>query len=107
MEVASPGQGVNGNPSPVPSIAAIDADLVVRHLVDLLEITLGATTEDLETGESLLSEGKRKDTIHRCTRFASESQVVLYVQKVIGSIDVPNGTPNGHSPSGKIILHTT
>ena len=81
MEVVSP--GANGhNPSPILS-TAIDPSIVVRHLIDLLEITLGASTEDLESHGSLLSASKRHDTVQRCTRFASEPQVALYVLKDI------------------------
>ncbi|KAL6719365.1 dynein heavy chain [Lecanora helva] len=99
MEVASPGQGANGRPPPSPTSPVIDPGLVVRHLVDLLEVTLGASTEDLEAKGSLLSEVKKQDTVQRCTRFASESQVALYVQKSFGFTDLPNGTANGHVPS--------
>ena len=102
MEVASPGQGANGRPPLPPTPTAIHADLVVQHLVDLLEITLGATTEDLQGKGSILSEGKKEETLQRCTRFASESQVALYVQKDVVTIDLPNGVSNGHSFSGML-----
>ena len=101
MEVVSPGQGVNGRPSPSSTSTSIDPGLVVRHLVDLLEVTLGASAEDLEDKGSILSEAKRQDTIQRCTRFASESQVALYVHKSLGTGDRQNGAANGHLPSGK------
>jgi len=101
MEVVSPGQAAaNGRPPSSSTPAVIDPGLVVRHLVDLLEITLGASTEDLEGKGSILSEAKRQDTIQRCTRFASESQVALYVHKSVGSAELPNGAANGHAPSG-------
>ena len=103
MEVLSPGQGANGRSPPSPLQTVIDPDLIVRHLVDLLEITLGASTEDLEGKGSLLSEAKRPDTIQRCTRFASESQVALYVQKCVGSTELPNGVANGHAPTGMLL----
>lgn len=81
MEVVSP--GANGH-SPASILStAIDPSIIVQHLVDLLEITLGASTEDLEGHGSLLSESKRHDTVQRCTRFASEPQVALYVLKDI------------------------
>ena len=83
----------------------MDPGLIVRHLVDLLEVTLGASSGDLECKGSLLSETKRQDTVQRCTRFASESQVVLYVQKSVGVPDLPNGTANGHLPSGMLSGH--
>ena len=102
MEVATPGQGVNGHPPPSSASAIIDPDIVVRHLVDLLEITLGATRDDLERKGSLLSEARKSDTVQRCTRFASESQVALYVQKTVIATDLPNGAANGHNPSGML-----
>lgn len=100
MEVATPGQGANGHPPPSSASAIIDPEIVVRHLVDLLEITLGATRDDLEHKGSLLSEARKSDTVQRCTRFASESQVALYVQKTVIATDLPNGAANGHDPSG-------
>ena len=101
MEVATLGQGAaNGHTPSPPAPASIDPDLVVRHLVDLLEITLGASTEDLERKGSLLSEARRRDTVQWCTRFASESQVALYVQKTIVTTDLANGAVNGHVSLG-------
>ena len=91
MEVVSP--GANGHtPSSIPS-STIDPSLIVRHLVDLLEIVLGASAEDLESHGSLLSELKRHDTLQRCTRFASEPQVaVLYVLKDVFVASQPGDT---------------
>ena len=89
MEVASP--GANGHaPSSIPS-TTIDPNLVVQHLVDHLEVTLGASAEDLESPGSLLCMPKRQDTIQRCTRFASESQNALYVLKDIVSSEISSG----------------
>ncbi len=99
MEVVSHGQGANGHP-PSPGPAIVNPNLVVRYLADLLEITLGASTEDLESNGSILSGSKKSDTVQRCTRFASESQVVLYVQKDLISPDLLNGRANGHVLSG-------
>lgn len=81
MEVVS--SGANGHTPSSSSSTNIDPNLVVRHLVELLEITLGASTEDLESPGSLLSGSKRHDTVQRCTRFASEPQNALYVLKDI------------------------
>jgi len=102
MEVVSPGQGANGHPPSSASPSIIDPEVVVRHLVDLLEITLGASAEDLEGKGSILSDTKRNDTVQRCTRFASESQVALYVQKDIVAADLSNGFLNGHDPPGML-----
>ncbi|KAL8873373.1 MAG: hypothetical protein Q9174_001143, partial [Haloplaca sp. 1 TL-2023] len=79
MEVASP--GANGHPPPSATPRAISPETVVQHLTDLLEITLGASSDDLEGSDSLFSPSRKDDTLRRCTRFASESQVALYVQK--------------------------
>lgn len=90
MEVASP--GANGHaPSSIPS-TTIDPNLVVQHLVDHLEVTLGASAEDLESSGCLLCASKRQDTIQRCTRFASESQNALYVLKDVVSPDLSSAT---------------
>lgn len=106
MEVVSPGQGANGHPPSSPGPAIINPNLVLRYLVDLLEITLGASTEDLEGKGSILSESKKSDTVQRCTRFASESQVVaLYVQKDLITPAEPYVRANGHVSSG--MPHTT
>ncbi|KAL8738025.1 MAG: hypothetical protein Q9181_001132 [Wetmoreana brouardii] len=81
MEVATP--GANGHPPTPATPPAINAEAVVQHLTDLLEVTLGASPGDLEVSDSLFSPSRKEDTLQRCTRFASESQVALYVQKNI------------------------
>ena len=101
MEVATPGQGVNGHSPPPAASLTIDPDVVIRHLIDLLEITLGASSDDLEAKGSLLSDDKRRDTVQRCTRFACEPQVALYVQKDIVSIDGTGELDNGRNGTGK------
>ena len=94
MDVVSP--GANGRAPSAQLSASIDSNLVVQHLVDVLEVTLGATSSDLDSPGSLLSKARKSETIQRCTRFASESQVVLYIQKDVASPEVSNGT-NGLS----------
>ena len=91
MEVAFPGVNGHASSSSEP-LSAVDPNLVVQHLVDLLEVTLGASAEDLEQAGSLLSDTKREETIQRCTRFASESQVALYVQKTSRAAEFLNGS---------------
>lgn len=89
MEVASP--GLNGHvPSPDPD-GAFDADIIVQHLTDLVGVTLGASTEDLQCPGSILSSSKRHDTVQRCARFALEPQVALYVQKTLANTQQING----------------
>lgn len=80
---------------------AVDPTLVVGYLTDLLQITLGATRKDLEARGSLLSKARHADTVQRCTRFASESQVALYVQKDVLVLEEVNGgesSPGTTSP---------
>ena len=77
---------------------------MVHHLTDLLEITLGASGEDLESDGSLFSPARKKDTVLRCARFASESQVALYVQKDVVDLEtngVDNLNPEINSSTGE------
>jgi dynein heavy chain 1 len=76
---------------------AVDPILIVEHLASVLVITLGATRKELENANSLLSKGRYQDTISRCSRFASENQVALYVTKDIASAGGLNGTVDGTS----------
>lgn len=83
METAAPQEPIaNGISSPT-SLVTIDPDKVVEHLAAVVTIALGATHEDLEREGSLLSPENYADTVQRCTRFASDSQVALYIQKEV------------------------
>lgn len=62
---------------------AIDPALVVEHLAAVVTVALGAARSDLEQEGNLLSPSQYADTVQRCTRFANDSQVVLYIQKEI------------------------
>ena len=93
MEVATP--GANGRPTTLTAPPAISPEAVVQHLTDLLEVTLGASSEDLEGPDSLFSTARKQDTLRRCTRFASESQVALYVQKDVVDIDAIDPVTDG------------
>lgn len=89
MEVAASGapNGVS-----TPDVAAVvDSGVVVQYLTDVLQVTLGALKSELESAGSLLSSARYNDTVQRCTRFASESQVALYVQKDIVAAEDTNG----------------
>jgi len=93
MEVASPGVPNSlAAPSQVP---VADPSVVVQYLTDVLQVTLGASRKDLESAGSMLSKGKYSETVQRCTRFASESQVALYVQKDLVATEATNGTDDG------------
>ncbi|KAI9803379.1 MAG: hypothetical protein M1833_000898 [Piccolia ochrophora] len=94
--------GANGVASP-PSLPTIDPTLVVEHLTDLIHITLGASDTDLQNHGSLLSKLKYSDTLQRCTRFASESQVALYVQKDLVAEDGVNGVDDADEPPASFV----
>ena len=81
----------------VKDVFAVDPLLIVEHLANVIEITLGATRKDLENANSLLSKSRYQDTISRCTRFASENQVALYVTKDIASAGGLDGSLDGTS----------
>ncbi|KAI9713200.1 MAG: Dynein heavy chain, cytoplasmic [Bogoriella megaspora] len=59
----------------------LDPQVIVDYIKDVLQVTLGATEHDLTADGSILSSARLPNTIQRCTRFAQESQVALYVQK--------------------------
>jgi dynein heavy chain 1 len=78
----------------------VDPTLVVEHLAKLIEANLGATRKELESIGSLLSKSRYSETVQRCARFASESQVALYVQKdLVGRTE--DGIPGEPEGQGK------
>ena len=102
MEVVpAASQGANGHISSPNPTTRIDPEVLLKHLVNLLRVTLEASTEDLEAKGSILSDARRSDTLQRCLRFTSDSQVVLYVQKDAAASAVSQDLPNGHNPTGK------
>ena len=103
MEVAPLGQGANGQITPPTAETSIDPEVLVQHLSGLLEITLGASTAELESKGSILSDSKRSETVQRCLRFASEAQVALYVQKDVVPTNGSHALPNGHHEPGNAL----
>lgn len=93
MEVASPG-APNGVSTP-PQTPFVDSSAVVQYLTEVLQVTLGALKTELESAGSLLSKAKHSDTVQRCTRFATEAQVALYVQKDLVASEETEGTDDG------------
>lgn len=89
MEVAS--SGVPNGTSTPETAALVDSGAVIQYLTELLQVTLGAQRSELESAGSLLSESRYNETLQRCTRFASEAQVALYVQKDIVIAEEANG----------------
>ncbi|KAH1986634.1 hypothetical protein KXV74_009576 [Aspergillus fumigatus] len=97
MEVASAGVS-NGVPAPAQA-SFVDSAALIQYLVDVLQATLGALKTELESTGSLLSEAKYSETVQRCTRFASESQVALYVQKDLVASEGTNAAEDGEASS--------
>lgn len=92
MEVATPGV-TNGLAAATVQAPVADPNVVVQYLTDVLRVTLGATKRDLEASGSLLSKAKYSETVQKCTRFVSESQVALYVQQdIFSAAEESNGT---------------
>ncbi|KAI0132222.1 dynein heavy chain, N-terminal region 1-domain-containing protein [Xylariales sp. AK1849] len=89
----TPQEPISNGISPSSSLIAIDPNKVVAHLAAIVTIALGASREDLEGDGNLLSPSNHTDTVQRCTRFATDSQVALYIQKEIvpTSADIPDG----------------
>ncbi|KAI1853296.1 hypothetical protein JX266_002002 [Neoarthrinium moseri] len=88
----------NGIPSPT-SFAAIEPEKIVQYLAAVVTIALGASREDLEKDGNPLSPANYADTVQRCTRFATDSQVALYIQKeVVPTPEVPDGPVDNVPP---------
>jgi hypothetical protein len=102
MEVSSPSTP-NGVAASLPPSTA-DPILVLEHIAALIQTTLGVARRELEAVGSLLSKAKHSETLNRCARFASESQVALYAQKD----QIEEGITNGHrNNSGKFVFVIT
>nr|POE72457.1 dynein heavy chain, cytoplasmic [Quercus suber] len=86
----------NGTPNP-PASTPVDPQSIIQYLSGVLQATLGATKEELADVGSLLHASVLQDTILRCTRFALEPQIALYVLKQ-SSDTLQNGRANGDGP---------
>lgn len=85
---APPANGVAAAPFPT-----IEPERVVEYLADVCKVALGATQEELEQSGNLLHKSRYGETVSRCTRFATDAQNVLYIQKdIAASSAVENGT---------------
>ncbi|KAH8912297.1 hypothetical protein BR93DRAFT_871202 [Coniochaeta sp. PMI_546] len=83
MDVVATPQAPQPGPNGVANtpFAAIDPVRVVDYLTTQLQVTLGAAKHELDAPGSLLSKASYQDTIQRCTRFATDTQTALYIQK--------------------------
>ena len=76
---------------------ALPPEALIDYLSRLLNVTLGATRDDLESEDSLLSDAYRDKTVERCTRFLQSSLIALYAQKNSRYEFETNGV-NGNTP---------
>ncbi|KAI9667857.1 MAG: hypothetical protein M1821_000676 [Bathelium mastoideum] len=90
-------QGANGT-LPPGEAPRFDSQVVIDYIKDVLLVTLGASDQDLTADGSILSTSTRSDTVQRCTRFAQESQVALYVQKERLETSKDNLQNGDHAP---------
>ncbi|EAT84014.2 hypothetical protein SNOG_08846 [Parastagonospora nodorum SN15] len=91
----APGAANGSIRTPSPTPPAFDPNTIVEHLEKVLDISLGATPQDLYAPGSLLHSARKEDTLQRCSRFASEGQQALYLAKNIVEeprIDATDGT---------------
>lgn len=95
--VATGVNGVNSNgSSPPPASSVVDPQTIIRYLSSVLEVTLGATEDELKGPGSLLHPSALDDTLSRCVRFAIEGQTGLYVLKQSpAATSQLNGAANG------------
>lgn len=98
--------GTSSPPSPslVPpaTSSAVDAHTIIQYLVSILDANLGASRQELESHDSLLSKSREAETIARCQRFALEAQVALYIQKE--ALDVVDNSTQPALSNGNGIL---
>ncbi|KAF2152302.1 hypothetical protein K461DRAFT_241389 [Myriangium duriaei CBS 260.36] len=79
-----------------PVDADFDTQKIVEYIVSVLGATLGTSRSELEADGCLLSPSSLNDTIERCARFATESQVAIYVQQEARPQE-NGGLKNGHN----------
>ena len=78
--------------------------MVLEHIANLIQSTLGAARKELEAVGSLLSKSKHEETLSQCARFASESQVALYAQKDVVEETELNGHNEEQQPEHRYLL---
>ena len=96
MDVLSPNTA-NGDSTSAASVEPVDSLQVLYHIASLIETTLGAARRELEAVGSLLSKSSHVESLNKCARFATDSQIALYAQK-----DVREELVNGHDDTPKI-----
>ncbi|KAK7218812.1 hypothetical protein V2G26_006815 [Clonostachys chloroleuca] len=94
MEITSPTvPGTPSNDVASTEFPTIEPERLIEHLAAVCQIALGATREELEQAGNLLHKSRYTDTVARCSRFATDTQNVLYIQKdIAASTVVENGS---------------
>jgi dynein heavy chain 1 len=88
---------VNGNGVSSSLSSGIDPQILVDHLSSLLQVTLGATQDELHHAESLFARARAEETLQRCSRFAQEAQAAsMYIQKLRLGASREDDTSEGH-----------
>ncbi|KAK0388532.1 hypothetical protein NLU13_4775 [Sarocladium strictum] len=108
MEVSPPtAQTPPTNGAAAAVFPSIEPERVVEHLAAVCQVALGSTREELEQPGSMLHQSRYGETILRCSRFASDTQNVLYIQKDIAHAStMENGADNAASSSFDYTLST-
>lgn len=92
MEILSPAAPTNGTSDQAILEAAVDPIVVLEHIANLIETTLGAARRELEAVGSLLSKSSHAESLYQCARFANEPQITtLFARK-----DIREEMVNGH-----------
>jgi dynein heavy chain 1 len=101
MEITSPTvPGTPSNDVASTEFPTIEPERLIEHLAAVCQIALGATREELEQAGNLLHKSRYTDTVARCSRFATDTQNVLYIQKDIAASTV---VENGSDIAGGIL----
>jgi dynein heavy chain 1 len=96
LAVAANGN-VNGNGVSSSLSSGIDPQVLVDHLSRLLQVTLGATQDELLHPDSLLALARAEETLQRCSRFAQEAHAAsMYIQKLRLGASREDDTSEGH-----------
>ncbi|KAG6036640.1 Dynein heavy chain cytoplasmic [Claviceps citrina] len=106
MEVSPPpaqtppaATATNGGNATVSAFPTIEPERLVEHLAAVCQVALGATREELEQPGNLLHKSCYSETVSRCTRFANDTQSVLYIQKDLVHSSVAENASDISSPA--------
>lgn len=95
MEVSVPPQGLPPNGLAPTASTGVEPELMVKHLAAVCEIALGATQHDLEQEGNMLHASLSSETVSRCSRFANDTQNVLYILKEVAQPSMVENSLDG------------